>query len=325
MSEENNSIKKERVPFTMVANTILGSIDISLKAKGLYAFMYSKPDGWNFTTRSMSKQLKEGRDSIMSALNELKDAGIIEYEKHNNGSGTYHIASDISKDEPKSDNPGLVNPTVGKPDRISNTDLTNNTDTYKDVDAFENAQVPPVSEKELEKEHRMNEALVVAGYLYGSMEVSLDKVKPITDATKLKWAKDIEKLIRIDGNKNWEIVKVIDWIHKGKGSFWIPNIQSGKKLREQFPTLWAQMTQDAHKLVSSKNRILSEVGLGKVFFDYPDKDLDARVHVCLYGEYNALYDFYRNKYIDKDKAVKVWAHIDEHVNSILIKYRSSLS
>ena len=129
---EDNRLKKDKVPFTMVANAILTSKDISLKAKGLYSFMYSKPDGWNFTIRSMSKQLKEGVDSISSALNELKSEGVIEYEKHTNGSGTYHIASDIpglkpntgnpDEDKPNTDKPDTDNPNVGKPIRISNTD-----------------------------------------------------------------------------------------------------------------------------------------------------------------------------------------------------------
>ncbi len=205
-----------------------------------------------------------------------------------------------------------INPTYHTTTSNPTTNVTPNGD----------AMLP--TEKELEEERRMNQAWLIAGLLYGSLETSLEKIKPLSESAKLKWAKDIEKLIRIDGNTGEEIVRVINWIHKGKGSFWIPNIQSGKKLRDQFPTLWAQMSQDGHKPVSAKNRIQSEVGLGKVFFAYADKDLDASVSLCLYGEYTALYDFYRNKYIDKDKAVKLWEYIDEHVDSILTNYKNKL-
>ena len=188
---------------------------------------------------------------------------------------------------------------------------------------------PPLSKEQETKgnthSNTHSKETVLAEYLSSSLERSLEKFKEPTDSTKLKWAKDIDKLMRLDGNTFEEVKQLIDWIHTGKGSFWISNVMSGKKLRDQFPKLWKQMSQDAPKPISAKNRILSEVGLGKVFFEYPDKDLDARVSVCLYGDYNALYDFYRNKYVDKDKAVKVWAYIDEHVNSILIKYRSKQS
>ena len=171
----------------------------------------------------------------------------------------------------------------------------------------------------------MEQAMSSAEYLSTNLQSSMDKFKQPSESKISGWAKEIEKLIRLDSTTPEEIVTIIDWIHKGGGSFWITNIQSGKKLREKFPKLWTDYTQDAPKATSAKNRILSEVGLGKVFFEYPDKDLNAKVSVCLYGEYNALYDFYRNKYVDKDKAVKVWAYIDEHVNSILIKYRSKQS
>ncbi len=58
--------------------------------------------------------------------------------------------------------------------------------------------------------------------------------------TITSWAVDIEKLIRIDQRDYETIKKVIKWC-KEEGNFWIPNILSGKKLREKFPTLFAQM------------------------------------------------------------------------------------
>ena len=54
------------------------------------------------------------------------------------------------------------------------------------------------------------------------------------------WAVDIEKLIRIDKKTPENIQQVIYWI-KTKGNFWFPNIISGKKLREKYETVWAQM------------------------------------------------------------------------------------
>lgn len=54
------------------------------------------------------------------------------------------------------------------------------------------------------------------------------------------WAGDIEKIARLDGRGYDEIERVLRWA-KSDG-FWRPNIMSGKKLREKFPTLYAQMT-----------------------------------------------------------------------------------
>jgi len=57
-----------------------------------------------------------------------------------------------------------------------------------------------------------------------------------------RWAGDIEKLNRLDGRSFQDIEKAIRWI-KTPGQFWAPNIMSGAKLREKFPTIWAQMSQ----------------------------------------------------------------------------------
>ena len=54
------------------------------------------------------------------------------------------------------------------------------------------------------------------------------------------WSADIEKIARLDGRDYDEIEKVLRWA-KADG-FWRPNIMSGKKFREKFPTLYAQMT-----------------------------------------------------------------------------------
>lgn len=125
-----NKLKREIDPFTMVTNSILNDATVSLSAKGLYAFMRSKPDGWNFTIRSMAKQLKEGQSAIGNYLKELRDLGWVSYEKHKDGTGTYYIMASQpieNKPEPENSNQGLCN--MQKPTRISNTDLYTNTDS----------------------------------------------------------------------------------------------------------------------------------------------------------------------------------------------------
>lgn len=57
-----------------------------------------------------------------------------------------------------------------------------------------------------------------------------------------QWAKDIEKLKRIDKRSYEDIEKVIRWI-KTAGNFWCPNIISGSKLREKYPQVFLQMQQ----------------------------------------------------------------------------------
>jgi hypothetical protein len=69
------------------------------------------------------------------------------------------------------------------------------------------------------------------------------------------WVPEIEKLIRIDGRDPAEITKVLQWC-KTPNNFWFPNIVSGRKLREKYPTLLAQMQQERNK--SSPKRVSTE-------------------------------------------------------------------
>lgn len=117
----SNTITHEQGNFSTIPNQLLNDSSVSLTAKGLYVFMRGKPPLWNFTIRSMAKQLKEGETAIGSALNELKDSGWISYTKHSNGKGVYHLfwSANANTENPNQENPNQGNPMKGKPQRIS--------------------------------------------------------------------------------------------------------------------------------------------------------------------------------------------------------------
>jgi hypothetical protein len=58
----------------------------------------------------------------------------------------------------------------------------------------------------------------------------------------LRWAPDIDRLLRIDKRTVEECVNVIAWC-QSPDCWWGPNIQSGKKLREKFDVMWGQMNR----------------------------------------------------------------------------------
>ena len=64
--------------FTAVPNELLNSTELSAKAKFIYIFLISKPDTWSFSIRGIASQLKEGKDWVQTALNEIKEAGLLE-------------------------------------------------------------------------------------------------------------------------------------------------------------------------------------------------------------------------------------------------------
>jgi hypothetical protein len=62
---------------THVPITILECKKLSLKAKGLYVYLLSKPDGWIFKKGIILNELKEGADAFDNAIKELLESGFL--------------------------------------------------------------------------------------------------------------------------------------------------------------------------------------------------------------------------------------------------------
>ncbi|MCF7953901.1 MAG: phage replisome organizer N-terminal domain-containing protein [Spirochaetales bacterium] len=114
-------------------------------------------------------------------------------------------------------------------------------------------------EKELEKEREpkeitetMSQALQLASLLlHKSREFDPKLHRGKDKAVTQRWARDIEKLIRIDGRSFTDIEAVIRWV-KTEGNFWLPNIMSGKKLREKFPQLFVEIHNKRTEIASTQ-------------------------------------------------------------------------
>jgi len=114
--------------FGVAPNELLNDSSISLKAKGLYVYMQSKPDDWIFSLDRIASQNKDGNDSIRSTINELIQSGYLSKSRFNNNRGGIYI---YKIQGAKLENPTLENPIVGKPHNgkiqpLSNKDFNSN-------------------------------------------------------------------------------------------------------------------------------------------------------------------------------------------------------
>jgi len=140
-------IKQDKLFYTQVVNEIIEDKTISLKAIGLFAFMAHKAQipgvNWNFTIRSMAKQMKDGEDSIRSGLQELRKVGWVVYTKNTDGTGEYFLKASIKPKQDKPDkaldsqnreNPRRENPKKGNPTPINKNDsLAKNNSSNKEL------------------------------------------------------------------------------------------------------------------------------------------------------------------------------------------------
>lgn len=80
-----NEIKEN---FTMLPNYILQQRNISLKAIGLYSKLSSFPNNWKFTEEGLCSVVKDGKDSVKSAIKELEDLNLFLRFRARNENGT---------------------------------------------------------------------------------------------------------------------------------------------------------------------------------------------------------------------------------------------
>ncbi len=146
---ENQTMKliKTNIPFTMVANEVLRSEVLSWKAKGLYAYLFSKPEGWDFAGDRIVKEGLDKRHSVFAGLRELEEKGYLRRQRHPSGRVEYHLLFSENPDvgnqqmgllEPLANNRTLRKSPLAKISTVSNTDvdknrLESNTDSKTEV------------------------------------------------------------------------------------------------------------------------------------------------------------------------------------------------
>lgn len=91
INTQGGEIKRLDVPFTQIANSVLNDKKISFKAKGVFAYIYSKPHGWQFSSYRMAKDSDDGIDAIRSAVRELMSAGYLSRKKLPTGKVEYTV------------------------------------------------------------------------------------------------------------------------------------------------------------------------------------------------------------------------------------------
>ena len=94
---QKTNFKKDKIPFTQVANEVLNDLKLSAKAKGLYAYLYSKPEGWDFAIDRIANDFVDGRKSINAGLHELEEQGYLLRERQPTGRVIYLLKSQMPK------------------------------------------------------------------------------------------------------------------------------------------------------------------------------------------------------------------------------------
>jgi hypothetical protein len=73
-----NKLRKLQTGFTQIPNALWQDDRLSLKAKGVYGLLASKPDNWVYIEEVLVRESRDGRDSFRAAVAELIETGWLE-------------------------------------------------------------------------------------------------------------------------------------------------------------------------------------------------------------------------------------------------------
>lgn len=117
-------------PYVMVNRAGATDKRLSFKAKGIWLYAMTRPDGWKFNLQDLINQSTDGRDSVKSGLIELEKAGYLVRSQKRGEDGQlgeavwdfYEVPQEFKKEVPRTENPSTEKPSTGNRPLVSNED-----------------------------------------------------------------------------------------------------------------------------------------------------------------------------------------------------------
>ena len=184
--------KVRRKGFTVISNDVLNNTSLSWKAKGIFAYLWSQSDSWNFYEVEVLKHSTDGKASLKAGLKELEFAGYLKRYRVRDGKGFLRESKWILSEEPMSDYPTLDNPTLENRTlenrTLTNTNYnnTNNNNTDKNEAVVDTSLVNIVDQSEEESiddgfgkvvEFYQDNFGMLSSYLYDDIRQTYDDWK----------------------------------------------------------------------------------------------------------------------------------------------------
>lgn len=104
--------------WTAVPNELIESRDLSWKAKGLFTYLQSRPDGWEVREADLIRRANDGRTSLRSAVQELEQYGWLSRRQDRVGGqfqNTVYTLHVPPLQSPLTGNPSTENPSSEDP------------------------------------------------------------------------------------------------------------------------------------------------------------------------------------------------------------------
>lgn len=92
-----SNLTKLKHPYGYVANTIINDKTLSYNAKGVYLYILSKPDQWDFSHKRIANDSITSEYSVRKAVKELEESNLLKRTKLKNGRVVYEIKDPVQE------------------------------------------------------------------------------------------------------------------------------------------------------------------------------------------------------------------------------------
>lgn len=205
----NKVTRKKTSKYTTISNVFLRDKNLSLKAKGFLTVIMALPDDWDFSIKGICSVLKEGKTSVYSAVQELKENRYCKTTPSRDEKGLiigldYVFYEEPYKEEPQQDNPHPENRDMDNMPQLNTKD---------DKESNRTKDLPKEEErdKSLSKKDELFEECWIAYRRKGSKAKSktywnklsneerkrvLQHIKSYVSVRDLSYQKDFERYLR---------------------------------------------------------------------------------------------------------------------------------
>lgn len=227
--------------FTMIPNWLINDQNISLKAKGLFIYLASKPNDFDFSAERIALANKEGVTSVKNCLKELELVGLLIRVRIKNDDGKFIGIEYTLNDKPSDDSTISGKPTVGFPIGGKPTDINK-----KEINKKENV---PSSDSTIESNQLLIDQtepesfnplhFFIAKSYHNFFLKSKGKIRTLTKVETKSYVKTIRLMLENDGVTVEQMIAVKmfldDSIAEGSrlDSFWANTIYSMATFREK--------------------------------------------------------------------------------------------
>ena len=213
-------INRIKIPFTQIPNKVINNPELSAKAKGVYIYLMSKPNDWQFYESEIVKHFSDGKHSINVAVRELiKSNLLVRKQKRVQGKFDHYdwilnpTETDLSE----------VGKTETRKSDFGKSDTTNTNSSNTNNNNTNNRSIIRPKTKVFSQD--------IVNCLEACLRHFPDHLHPSTPKQKENALETIKRLNKID-KLPFEVVEEI--VSKTRGDkFWCKNFLSINKLRKK--------------------------------------------------------------------------------------------